>query len=76
MTPAFPPARRRRVERFCRPAGRRAGRGLRQGSGVDMQEADFTLPAAIPADLKRETVELAVELDFGTLCADDRRIDA
>ena len=38
-----------------------------------MQEADFTLPAAIPADVSG-TVELAVELDFGTLCADDAEL--
>ena len=43
------------------------------GSAPDMQEADFTLPAAIPADVSG-TVELAVELDFGTLCADDAEL--
>lgn len=42
-------------------------------SAPDMQEADFTLPAAIPADVSG-TVELAVELDFGTLCADDAEL--
>ena len=43
------------------------------GSAPDMQEVDFTLPAAIPADVSG-TVELAVELDFGTLCADDAEL--
>ena len=38
-----------------------------------LQEADFTLPAAIPDDING-AVELAVELDFGALCADDAEL--
>ena len=38
-----------------------------------LQEADFTLPAAIPNDING-AVELAVELDFGALCADDAEL--
>ena len=39
----------------------------------DGEEADFTLPAAIPDDISG-AVELAVELDFGALCADDAEL--
>ena len=38
-----------------------------------LQEADFTLPAAIPDDING-AVELTVELDFGALCADDAEL--
>ena len=38
-----------------------------------LQEADFALPAAIPDDING-AVELAVELDFGALCADDAEL--
>ena len=37
------------------------------------EEADFTLPAAIPDDVSG-AVELTAELDFGALCADDAEL--
>ena len=43
------------------------------GDAPDMQEADFALPGAIPDDVSG-AVELAQELDFGALCADDAEL--
>ena len=42
-------------------------------SAPEGEEADFILPAAIPNDISG-AVELAVELDFGALCADDAEL--